>query len=77
MGGKSVDAARYHIPTNVTNDAYDLGFSPSYRPDRPGRAKSQMQALAAGQLWGRTEHEWGKHARVGEWGHEREWMHRK
>jgi len=26
-----------------------------------------MQALAAGQLWGRTEDERGKHGRVGEW----------
>jgi len=55
-------------PPNVHHDqtTKDPTFRPSWRFDRPGRAKTQMQALAAGQFRGGTEDEWGVPAREGQ-----------
>jgi len=68
MSGVSTGGMLRADATRVTGGTYDLGFCPSCRFDRPGRAKTQMQALAAGQFRGRTEDQRGKCGRDAEGG---------
>ena len=49
--------------TTTPDTAWDLGFGPSWLSILLGRAKSQMQALAAGHLPDRTEDQHGKDGR--------------
>ena len=54
------------LPRAYCSRLYDLSFRPSWRLRGLGRAKSQMQALAARQFQGGSEGEWSKYGRVGE-----------